>query len=138
MPRCGRMEFVVAKSIGDIGDYIVGWREVEVIGYYVEEFLNLIKDERIDLWDVSKEDQCHISFKIHSFSAEKLFELSESKQSLREMEITVGETNGLLEDLLKYKFRSGLFVGVVFFCRNAGYNDFPYLENRNSRLDLVK
>ena len=105
----------MAKNIGEIGDYIVGWREVDVVGYYVEEFLNLIKDEHVELWDVLKTDQCHVSFKVHSFATEKLLELAESKQSLREMEVTVGETNGLIEDILKYKLRSGLFVGFVFF-----------------------
>ncbi len=103
------------RGLGEIGDYIVGWREIDVVGYYVEEFLNLIKDEHVDVWDVLKVDQCHISFKIHSFSTEKLLELSESKQSLREMEITVGNTNGMMEDLLKYKLRSGLFIGFVLF-----------------------
>ena len=73
----------MAKNIGEIGDYIVGWREVDVVGYYVEEFLNLIKDEHVELWDVLKTDQCHVSFKVHSFATEKLLELAESKQSLR-------------------------------------------------------
>lgn len=105
----------MAKSIGEIGDYIVGWREVDVVGFYVEDFLNAVKSENIDLWDIRKIDQCHISFKIHSFSSDKLLELADIKQSFREMEITVGPTNGLIDDCLKYKLRSGFYVGFVFF-----------------------
>ncbi len=102
------------KTVAEWGDHIVGWRKIEVCGFYVEEFLNAVKNENIEIWELRKKDQCSISFKIHSFSEEKLFEVAESKRSLREMEVTVCESGGLIEDILRYKLRSGLFVGFIF------------------------
>ncbi len=102
------------KTVSEWGDYIVGWNRVEVCGFFVEEFLNAVKNENIEIWDIRKKDQCSISFRIHSFSTEKVFEIADSKQSLREMEIGVVEKCGLIEDILRYKLRSGLLAGVIF------------------------
>lgn len=102
------------RTVSEWGDYIVGWQRLEVCGYYVEEFLNAVKNENIEIWDIRKKDQCSISFKTHSFSAEKIFDLAESKQSLREMELNVCENCGLIEDILRYKLRSGLLAGLIF------------------------
>ena len=90
------------KTVAEWGDHIVGWRKIEVCGFYVEEFLNAVKNENIEIWELRKKDQCSISFKIHSFSEEKLFEVAESRRSLREMEVTVCESGGLIEDILRY------------------------------------
>lgn len=102
------------KTVSEWGDYIVGWQKVEVCGFYVEEFLNAVKNENIEIWDIRKKDQCSISFKAHSFSIEKIFDIAESAQSLREMEIFVTEKVGLIEDILRYKLRSGILAGAIF------------------------
>ncbi len=102
------------RTVSQWGDYIVGWHEVDVCGYYVEELLNAVKNENIEMWDLVKKDQCSVSFKIHSFSTEKFFGITESKQSLRELEIKISETCGIWTDILRYRLRSGLLVGAVF------------------------
>ena len=103
----------MGKRLNDIGSYIVGWNEVQVQCLYVEDLFNSIKREGIYLWDIVKVNQYTVSFKIFTFSYGSLLELSESFGSRQSIDVQVVDSGGFIEDLIRYKLRTGLLAGFL-------------------------
>lgn len=101
------------KKITGFTDYVVGWSLIEIRGFYGEQMLNALKEDGIDVWDIRRVNQELITLRIHTFSAERLFELAEKLPSLRELEVSAVSERGLLSDVLRYKLRAGIAVGLI-------------------------
>lgn len=103
----------MGKRFCDIGAYILGWNKICVKGYFVEELFNAVKREGIYIWNIDKPDQNTVTFKVFTSSLGLLLGLSDCDDSLCDLDIKVCDSGGFIEDLLKYKLRSGIIAGFL-------------------------
>lgn len=103
----------MGRSVSELADYVVGYTDVSVCGYYTEELLNAMKNDGVDVWNVDRADNYTVNFRIYSYSLERVASLSESTRTLRENQLQVLGSSSLLEDILRYRLRSGIAVGAV-------------------------
>lgn len=91
-------------------NYIFGYLEIEIEGFFLERFINLCRQKNIYIWNIKKENETKIKFKIGINDFRRL------KQATKKVKykLKILKKVGIPFFLYKYKKRKILFYGIVF------------------------
>lgn len=93
-------------------NYIIGYYNVQIDGFYIEKFINICMKENIFLWGIKRKKSSIILAKIGMEDYKLAKEIASKNQTIIEVKSRVG----IKFSIEKYKNRKAFFITVAVMC----------------------
>lgn len=96
--------------------FVVGYIEIQAEGYFVERFLNLCLNRKIEIWDVKRKYDGVIELKINNYDINNIYEIADNTKT----NITIVKKNGIPHIASLYKKRK-VFILICILALTSMY-----------------
>ena len=90
-------------------EYISGYVNIVIEGYYIEQFINICNNKQIDLWNIKKENSIKVFASIYIKDFKKLKQICKKTKC----KIKIQNKKGLPFVVKKYKKRKFFFIFLL-------------------------